>query len=154
MIDQSWKEKKLWPGQQSSIIWPWGQRLRSNECHDGTSSNGDTLTNKTALTFLERQNNYGMDKFRHFCYLGVKGQSQMNVMMVHNTLSNGHAPKYQISLPYLERQTSYGPDKILPLFDLGVKGQMNIMTRQTIFWWCTQIPNITDLSWKANKLWS
>ena len=53
----------------------------------------------------------------------VKGQSQMNVMMVHCTPSNGHAPTYKISLTYLERQKSNGPHKLLHLFDLGVKGQ-------------------------------
>ena len=109
-----------------------GQRSRSNECHDGTRqspSNLDVPTYQISPTRHERQTSYGPDNFFPLFDLGVKGQGQMNVMMVHNTPSNGDAPTYQISLPYLERQTRYGPDKILPLFDLEVKGQgqMNVM---------------------------
>ena len=70
-------------------------------------------TYQISLTYLERQTR----SFFPLLDLGVKGQGQMNVMMVRNTPSNGDAPTYQISL-----QTSYGPDKILLLFDLGVKG--------------------------------
>ena len=53
----------------------------------------------------------------------VKGQGQMNVMMIHDTLSDGHAPEYQISLAYLERQNKLGLNKFRQLYDLWIKGQ-------------------------------
>ena len=55
--------------------------------------------------------------------LWVKGQGQMNVIIVHDISSNGHAHTYQISLTDLERQKCYGQYKLCQLFYPGVKGQ-------------------------------
>ena len=99
-------------------------KSRSNECHDGmrqSLSNLDVPIYQISLIYLKRQISYSLDNFFPLFDLGVKGQGQMNVMMVSDISSNGDAPTYQISLTYLERQTSYGPNKILPLFDLNVK---------------------------------
>ena len=49
--------------------------------------------------------------------LGVKGQSQMNVTIKHETSSNYYAPTYKISLTHHERQKSNGPHKLSQLFD-------------------------------------
>ena len=62
----------------------------------------------------------------HLFDLRVKGQSYINVMMVHNILPNGDASIYQISLTYLERQINYCPYKFLQLFDIGVEDQGQI----------------------------
>ena len=62
-------------------------------------------------------------EFCHLFDLGVKGQSQINIMMVHNTPTKCPAPTYQISLTYLDRQKCYGPYNFRQLFDLEVKGQ-------------------------------
>ena len=93
-----------------------------------TPSNGHAPTYQISSTNIERQRSNGLDNIRQLFYLyltlEVRGQGQMNVMMVYDTSSNGHAPTYQISLTWnLERQKGYDPYNILQLFDLGVKGQ-------------------------------
>ena len=41
---------------KKTIIWPWGQRSRSNEGHSPTY--------QISLTYLKRQKSYGLDKLR------------------------------------------------------------------------------------------
>ena len=59
-----------------------------------TPANGDTHNYQISLHYLERQTSYGQDKILPLFNLGVKGQGQMNNMMVRNTPSNSDAPTY------------------------------------------------------------
>ena len=93
--------------------------------------NGHTSTYQISLTYLERQKCYGLYKLPQLFDLGVKGQGQMNVLIVSDAPSYGHTHTYQISLTYLERKKKLWPGQaspiILPLYDIGVKGRMKAM---------------------------
>ena len=55
-----------------------GQRLRSNVCRDGISSNGDAPTYQIAFTYLERQKtNIAWTSFTSFLPLGQRSRSNV-----------------------------------------------------------------------------
>ena len=62
---------------------------------------GHAPTYQIALTYLERQKCYGLDKKilfkKQLCDLEVKGQGPTKVITVRDTPPYGHAPKYQIN---------------------------------------------------------
>ena len=68
-----------------------------------TLVNGDALTYQISLTYLNslKQKSYGMTIILPLFERWVKGQYQMNDMMVRNTPSYVYTPTYQISLTYL-----------------------------------------------------
>ena len=107
--------KYHWPISKETIIWPWGQRSRSNKGHYGMRHtalwsctyipNSIDLSRKTKMLWPGQQILLKKTLFD----LDVKGQGPTKVITVRNTPSYGHAPTYQISLTYLERQKMLWP---------------------------------------------
>jgi len=90
---------------KKTIIWPWGQRSRSNEGHYG-------MRHTALWSCTHIPNIIDLSWKKQLFDLEVKGQGPTKVITVRDTPPYGHAPTYQISLTYLERQKSYGPDKL------------------------------------------
>jgi hypothetical protein len=79
-----------------TIIWPWGQRSRSNEGHYG-----ERHTALWSCTHIP--NIIDLSRKKQLFDLEVKGQGPTKVFTVCDTPPYGHAPTYQISLTYLKR---------------------------------------------------
>ena len=104
LMDMHPHTKYHWPISKETIIWPWGQRSRSNKGHYGMRHTALwSSTHIPNIIDLSRKTKNVITRTRKYYLKNYYLTFRTKVIMVCDTPPYGHAPTYQISLTYLER---------------------------------------------------
>ena len=97
LMDMHPHTKYHWPISKETIIWPRGQRSRSNKGHYG-------MRHTALWSSTHIPNIIDLSRKKQLFDLEVKGQGPNKGHYGTRHTFYGHAPTYQISLTYLERR--------------------------------------------------
>ena len=179
LMDMHPHTKYHWPISKETIIWPRGQRSRSNKGHYG-------MRHTALWSSTHIPNIIDLSRKKQLFDLEVKGQGPNKGHYGTRHTFYGHAPTYQISLTYLERNnyltlrskvkvqqrslwyathrlmvihphTKYhwpiSKETIIWPWSLRSRSKQRSLWYAThLLWSCTHIPNIIDLSRKTKNV--